>query len=141
MGEIKQQEELVKYYVEKAQAATEALKKYRDEGANFEQFQKALPEMAKVQSKIQDFQTYTPMQGGKDYGFSDPYGIGSAPRPNEDAQAAMASAKTVGAQDNRVQVSMTINTPNAESFRQNKAQIESQVASMVDRANRRAGRK
>ena len=141
MGEIKQQEELVKYYVEKSQAATEALKKYRDEGANFEQFQKALPEMAKVQSKIQDFQTYTPMQGGKDYGFNDPYGIGNAPRPNEDAQAAMASAKTAGAQDNRVQVQMTVNTPNAESFRQNKAQIESQVASMVDRANRRAGRK
>ena len=141
MGEIKQQEELVQYYVEKSQAATDALKKYRDEGANFEQFQKALPEMAKVQSKIQDFQTYTPMQGGKDYGFNDPYGIGNAPRPNEDAQAAMASAKTAGAQDNRVQVQMTVNTPNAESFRQNKAQIESQVASMVDRANRRAGRK
>mgnify|MGYP000320118323 FL=1 len=118
-----------------------ALKTYREAGANYEQFKAALPEMAKVASKIQDFQTYTPMQGGPDYGSHDPYGIGNAPRPDAAAVDAVSAKGGVGAQDNRVQVSMTVNTPNAESFRQNKAQIESQVASMVDRANRRAGRR
>lgn len=141
MGEIEQMKELVKTYQDKSAEATAKLKEYRDAGANFDQFQNALPEMAKVASKIQDFQTYTPMQGGKDFGSHDPYGIGSAPRPSEEAQAAMSAKGGTGAQDNRVQVQMTINTPNAESFRQNKAQIESQVAGMVDRANRRAGRK
>jgi tape measure domain-containing protein len=125
----------------KQKSAIEALKRYRDAGANFEQFKEALPEMAKAASKIKDFQTYTPMQGGPNYGANDPYGVGGAPRPSEKAQAAMAAKGGVGAQDNRVQVQMTINTPNAESFRQNRAQIESAVASMVDRANRRAGRR
>jgi tape measure domain-containing protein len=141
LGEIEQQKELVNYLAEKSDAAVAALKTYREAGANYDQFQAALPEMMKVASKIQDFQTLTPWQGGKDYGTNDPYGLANAPRPDAGAVDVMQSAKGTGAQDNRVQVSMTVNTPNAESFRQNKAQIESQVASMVDRANRRAGRR
>lgn len=141
MGEIKMYEDLIKTLETKSKTATEALKMYREAAANFEQFQKALPGMAQTDTGVHDFQTLTPMQGGKDYGTHDPYGLASAPRPTEEAKQAVAVQQPVGAQDNRVQVQMTVNTPNAESFRQNKAQIESQLASMVDRANRRAGRR
>jgi tape measure domain-containing protein len=141
LGMIEDQKKVVAFLAEKSDTAVAKLKEYRDAGENYNQFQAALPEMMKVASKIQDFQTLTPMQGGKDYGSNDPYGLGNAPRPEPEAMEAMQGAKGTGAQDNRVQVSMTVNTPNAESFRANKAQLESQVASMVDRANRRAGRR
>jgi len=141
IGMIKEQERIVQFIAAKSETATAALKQYRDAGENFKQFQEALPGLAAVASKVQDFQTLTPAQGGPMYGTSDPYGLANAPRPDPKAQEAMSSNKTAGAQDNRVQVQMTVNTPSAETFRQNKAQIESQLASMVDRANRRAGRR
>lgn len=141
LGAIKSYQESIKQYTAKQDAAVEYLKGARDAEANFQQFKDAIPSMMAEASKTQDFQTLTPWEGGKQYGTSDPYGIGSAPRPDQQAVETNVGQKAASiSNDNRVQVQMTVNTPSAESFRQNRAQVESAVASMVDRANRRAGR-
>lgn len=107
----------------------------------FSAFKKSLPMLAEQKSSITDLQTLTPWEGGKQYGTSDPYGIGSAPRPDQQAVETNVGQQAASiSNDNRVQVQMTVNTPNADSFRQNRASIEGAIASMVDRANRRAGK-
>lgn len=125
----------------KQEAAIAMLKEQRDTQANYDQFRNWLKDADNVKSSITDFQTATPLQGGAMYGMGDPYGLGKAHRPSDSAKAAMSGEGSAGPKEDRVQVSMVVNTPNAESFRQNRAQIESQLASMVDRANRRAGRR
>lgn len=125
----------------KQQEAIAMLQEQRNTDANYDQFRAWLKTADDVKSSVTDFQFNTPMQGGQIYGFNDPYGLGKAHRPNEESREKVSARAPDTKPDSSIQVSMTVNTPNAESFRQNRAQMEAALAGMVNRANKMAGRK
>lgn len=125
----------------KQQEAIAMLQEQRNTDANYDQFRAWLKTADDVKSSVTDFQVATPMQGGQMYGFNDPYGVGKARRPSEESREKVSARAPDTRPDSSIQVSMTVNTPNAESFRQNRAQMEAALAGMVNRANKMAGRK
>jgi tape measure domain-containing protein len=85
-----------------------------------------------------DFQTLTPMQGGKDYGSHDPYGISNAKSSVSRSSGAGGAQNVMNDNsDNRITVQMTVVAQDAQSFRQNQATIDNQMLAAVERAQRR----
>lgn len=74
-----------------------------------------------------DFQTLTPFQGG-------------GTRPTNDRFGLHEPTNVSNSVDNSIKVNMTVVTNDAQSFRQNRALIEDNMLSMVERAKRRRAR-
>ena len=138
MGQIKAAEEAVAQYVSLQEQAIEKLKEYREAGSAYEQFKAMLPGIAASPTGVSDFQTLTPFQGGEQRTYSDPYGIANkAAEANRNGPAANDNSTTIESQDNSINVQMTVVANDAQSFRNNKAQLEDQLLGMVSRAKRR----
>lgn len=116
------------------------LKQARETNAAWQQFQAALPGIAAQKSSVTDFQTYTPWQdGGKTFAMTDKYGIGSTADRLAANNGAANDNRTIN-QDNSTKVNVTIVANDANSFRNNKAQVEDSILGAVNRAKRRSNR-
>jgi tape measure domain-containing protein len=122
----------------------QALKDVRDNTASFKAFQeqqKALMGTNRYDA-VGDFQTLLPMLGlgGTNMGEHDPYGLmkWKEPAKSSESRAVASQDSSSGENKKEVKVQMNVFTPNAESFRQNRATIEANLAGMVQRAQRRA---
>lgn len=116
----------------------EELKRVRDNTANFKEFLRTYQSELGTPTTI-DFQTLFPT-GPMTY--RDPYNLGSGSSPSANTVMPQQSPKKSNdkgeGSDKPMQVNMVVMTPNAESFRQNRAQVEGGLYSMVRRAQKRA---
>jgi tape measure domain-containing protein len=117
----------VEYLTQKQGLINEQLKKARNSIDAYEQFSKALPEMMKAPSSVTDFQTYWQNQGGSVV----PKEVDTYKLSNSKGSGQAKEAPTI--------VNMTIHAKDANSYRNNRAEIEAGLYSMVKSAKRRAG--
>lgn len=120
------------------EAMIQRMKDIRDNTAAFKAFKASYQQGMGTPTTI-DFQTLFP--NGTPAFTGNPYKVGDAspsmlnltpPQSKKNKSAAESS-------DKPTQISMVVVTPNAESFRRNRAQVEGEVYGMVKRAQRRAG--
>lgn len=129
--------------VAQQEAMIAALKQIRDNTAAFAAFKEDLKVQKAAGGPKIDFQTLLPILGlgGKDYGEHDPYGFMHYKEGNSTPAAAtpVAGVSTDTSDDHNKapRITMNVFAKDAQSFRENQAQIESRVYGMVRRAQRR----